>query len=103
MEDFFELTYFVQLSIITRSGTSEVLATHSGHSLYRGPHIDDYNEELQEPINKMSKLFDIFVKHLDKDITVYVTLSMVSPFFARPLRRRIRWKDSDSLINFIND
>lgn len=103
MDDFFELTFYIHLSIITRSGTTEVLATHSGHSLYRGPHIDDYNEEIQEPINKMSKLFDSVVKHFDKDLTFYLTLTMVSPFMDRPLRRRIRWKDSDCLINLFKD
>ncbi|WP_302603093.1 hypothetical protein [Bacteroides caecimuris] len=86
-----EITFILKL-VAEDSVTDNrvILFSHKVESLYRGALIEDYNEDLTEALDIMFKRYEIVRKNIDDRITLMASISMVSPFLARPITKYLR-------------
>lgn len=86
-----EITFILKLTAEdTTTDNRVVLFSYKVESLYRGSLIEDYNEELQAAFDTMFKRYEIVRKHIDDRITLFASVSMVSPFLVRPITKYLR-------------
>lgn len=86
-----EITFILKLTAQDQVTDNQVtLFSHQVESLYRGALIEDYNEDLSSALDILFKRYEVVRKHIDDRITLFASVSMVSPFLVRPITKYLR-------------